>query len=191
MREAAQKEKHLVVDILSRSFDSNRSVNYLIPQGSDRETRLRRLMEYSYDYCKLFGKVIISDDSKACALLVMPEKERTNLRSIILSIRLIAKTIGLSNLRKAVRRETAIKKLQPDPGREYLWFIGVAPEHQGEGIGSELLNSIVAEADSQRKPIYLETSVEGNLPFYQKFGFNTYAELDFGYKLFCLKRSSQ
>lgn len=189
MREAVREERHLVVDILSKSFDTNRSVNYIIPQNGSRQTKVRRLMEYSFDYCRLFGKVVLSGDAKACALIVMPEKERTTIKSILLSLKLIAKTIGVRNLTKAIKREAAIKKLHAGSNREYLWFIGVAPEYQGKGIGTDLLHAIIADAESRHAPIYLETSVERNLPFYEKFGFSTYAELDFGYKLFCLKRS--
>ena len=188
MREADYRERQLVVKILSESFDRNQSVNYLIPQHKDRETRLRKLMEYSFDYCKLFGKVLISNDSNACALVVMPEKVRTTFQSILLSLKLIAQTIGIRNVRKAMRRETAIKSLHADSHRAYLWFIGVLPEHQGNGLGTQLLQAIVSDPEYRGLPMYLETSVKRNLPFYAKFGFNTYAELDFGYKLFCLKR---
>lgn len=188
MREAVDKERQIVVNILSKSFDTNSSVNYLIPQNGNRERRLRRLMEYSFDYCSLFGKVLLTNDLKACALVVIPERERTTLKSIILSARLIFKTIGFGNLGKAVRREAAIKKLHEGPKRRYLWFIGVSPESQGRGIGTNLLKDIIADADSMNAQLYLETSVERNLSFYSKMGFTKYAELDFGYRLFCMKR---
>ena len=188
MREAVSKERQIVVDILSKSFDKNCSVNYLIPQNKSRERRLRRLMEYSFDYCTLFGKVLLTKDLNACALVVIPERERMTLKSLILSVRLMFRTIGIGNLGKAIRREAAIKKLHEGPSRRYLWFIGVSPESQGRGVGTDLLKEIIADADVTNAPLYLETSVERNLSFYSKLGFTKYAELDFGYRLFCMKR---
>ena len=70
----------------------------------------------------------------------------------------------------------------------YLWFIGVDPEHQNEGIGSILLDDIIEDSERKRRPIYLETSTVKNLPWYKKFGFQIYHELNLSYKLFFLKR---
>ena len=53
----------------------------------------------------------------------------------------------------------------------YLAAIGVDPEHQGEGLGSTLVTSGLRRADLQNVPIYLETETEGNVGWYEGFGF--------------------
>jgi ribosomal protein S18 acetylase RimI-like enzyme len=53
----------------------------------------------------------------------------------------------------------------------YLWFLGVDPEHQGRGFGSELLRSLTAKADSDKMPCYLETDRERNVGLYRRHGF--------------------
>ncbi len=147
-------------------------------------------MEYSFEVCQLFGKVYLSDDKRGCALIVLPDKKKTTLRSILLDIKLIFSCTGLSNVKKAMDREAKIKKLQPKEPMYYLWFIGVQPAHQGTGTGSTLLNEIIKESESDKRIICLETSTLKNLPWYKKFGFNIYNELELGYNLFFLKRDT-
>ena len=84
-------------------------------------------------------------------------------------------------------REAKIKYIQPKILMYYLWFIGVDAEHQNTGIGTTLMNELILESKQSSRPIFLETSTLKNLPWYKKFGFEVYNELDLGYKLFFLK----
>jgi len=87
-----------------------------------------------------------------------------------------------------MRREAIIKKLHPKTPFCYLWFIGTAPDVQRKGIGSALLETLLDQCDQQSLPVYLETSVERNVPWYKKWGFTVYQELDLTYQLHCMKR---
>lgn len=188
MIKAKYNDKNLVVGILTKSFDTNQSVNYIVKQDAKRAQRVRALMDYSFEVCYLFGDVFLSDDKKACALITYPDKKKTNLKSILLDVKLIFFAVGLKNIKKTLARETLINKVQPKELKYYLWFIGVDPEYQNEGIGSVLLDEIIEDSEHKKRPIYLETSTLKNLPWYQKFGFQIYHELDLSYKLFFLKR---
>ena len=42
----------------------------------------------------------------------------------------------------------------------YLSILGVDPDHQGKGLGGELLKPVLAQADAQGLPCYLETLEE-------------------------------
>jgi len=188
MKNADYKDKNLVIDILTKSFDTNQSVNYIAKQDGKRLKRIRALMDYSFEVCYMFGDVFLSDDRKACALILYPDKKKTTLKSILLDIKLIFSCIGVENIKKALVRESKIKQLQPKTTMYYLWFIGVDPEHQNEGIGSILLDEIINDSKNKQRPIYLETSTLKNLPWYKKYGFQIYNELELSYKLFFLKR---
>ncbi len=69
----------------------------------------------------------------------------------------------------------------------YLWFVGVAPDRHHEGLGSEMLGKILDVARQKNLPVFLETSTLSNLPWYERFGFEIYNQLDLGYTLFFLK----
>lgn len=188
MNRARQYDKELVADILTKSFLDNRSVNYIIKQDGKREQRIKALMRYSFEVCYLFGDVFISEDKKSCALLIKPENKKLTLKSILLDIKLMFSVVGILNLKKVTRREAAIKKIHPETAIYYLWFIGVDPSHQNKGIGSKVLNQIIETGLSENRTICLETSTLKNIPWYEKHGFKIYHELDFGYKLYCLKK---
>lgn len=188
MIRATSNDKELVAEILIRSFVDNKSINYIIKQDEKREQRLKHLMEYSFDICNLFGDVYLTDDKKGCALALKPEKKRATFNSILLDVKFIFSVLGFSGVQKAMKREAVIKKSHPEGLLYYLWFIGVEPTNQGNGIGSKLLNEIIQKGLSENRTICLETSTLKNIPWYEKHGFKIYQELDFGYKLYCMKR---
>ncbi|WP_218330740.1 GNAT family N-acetyltransferase [Hydrotalea lipotrueae] len=188
MKKAQRDDKNLVVDILTKSFDTNLSVNYIIKQDSKRERRIQALMDYSFEICTAFGDVFISDDNNACALIVYPDKKKATLRSTMLDIKLILQAVGFGNISKTLKREKLISSIQPKIQMAYLWFIGVDPGAQGKGIGSKLLQEIIDYSNNNNRPIYLETSTVKNLPWYEKFGFEIYNEQDLTYHLYFFKR---
>jgi hypothetical protein len=190
MIKANYSDKSLVLDILTKSFETNKSVNYIVKQDKNRVQRVRALMDYSFETCYLFGEVFLSNNKKACALILYPDKKKTNLQSTLLDIKLILSCVGLTNVKKALTRESKIKKIQPKEPMYYIWFIGVDPNYQNAGIGTELLNEVIDDSNNKKRPIYLETSTIKNLPWYKKFGFDVYNELDLSYKLFFLKRDA-
>lgn len=189
MRRAVLTDRDLVVDILSNSFDDNKSVNHVVKQDAFRNSRIRRLMQYSFEVCLLFGEVWISANQKACALLLYPDKKKTTLRSILLDLRLAISVISFGRVPKVLKRESAIKANHPkDNHFVYLWFVGVEPSYQKSGIGSALLQDVIRQSVQENRPIYLETSVSRNLSWYKKFGFDIYKEVDLGYRLYLLRR---
>ena len=60
----------------------------------------------------------------------------------------------------------------------YLSHISVAPERQGEGLGTALLRDGLAVADRLSVPSWLETSRANNAAYYERFGFRTVVEED-------------
>jgi ribosomal protein S18 acetylase RimI-like enzyme len=188
MIEARYSHKEIIVDILANSFDDNKSVNYVVKQDERRRERIRHLMEYSFNVCQSFGRAVLSENKKACALILFPDKKRTTIKSILWDIKLIANCIGPMGAGKAMSREKQIRNLQPKEPIYYLWFIGVKPEEQNRGIGSALLSEITRDAEQLNRTLCLETSTERNIPWYQKFGLEKYNELDINYKLFFFKK---
>jgi predicted N-acetyltransferase YhbS len=186
MRQTAD-EKAIVIKLLSQAFETNQSVNYIVKQDNKKQSRIRALMDYSFEICSMFGEVIVSEDKKACALILYPQQKRTTLKSIWLDLKLIFSAIGFWNINKALTRESLINKLKPKKEMVYLWFIGVAPDQQHKGLGSKMLEEILDNSKRKNLPIFLETSTLTNLPWYERFGFEIYNQLDLGYKLFFLK----
>lgn len=187
MKKADASDKNTVVRILTSSFPENKSVQFIIGNHRKQTKKISRLMEYAFDICHLFGDIYLSEDRNACLLFTIPERKITNLKSAWYDAKLIFSCIGLCNISKVLKREAAIKKLHPPKPFYYLWFIGVRQEEQGKNIGTALLLDFLEKARSDHHPVYLETSIERNLPWYQKYGFTIYCDVDFGYTLYFLR----
>ncbi|MFP5081667.1 GNAT family N-acetyltransferase [Pedobacter sp. JCM 36344] len=189
MMKVGHDKKELVVSILVDSFESNLSVNYIAGASNEKSKRIKALMEYSFEICRLFGDVYISDDGFGCALVLYPDKRKTTVKSIMLDIFLLFKCIGITNIGKAISREQNIKKIQPKEPMTYLWFLGVNPSSQNLGIGSKLLQEVILDSEEKNLPVYLETSTVNNLSWYKQFSFQIYDQLEFTYSLYFLKRN--
>lgn len=187
MISAKRTDKQRIIEMLASAFDKNLSVNYIVKQDSKRKQRICALMDYSFEMCYRFGEVWLSDDRKACALMLYPHLKQTTFYSVWLDVKLVFSAIGINRIGKALDRENKIKTFQPKLPMAYLWFIGVNPLYQHRGTGSLLLQEILAHAAGLGLPVCLETSTERNLPWYEKHGFASYATLDLGYVLHFLK----
>ena len=64
----------------------------------------------------------------------------------------------------------------PGP-RWYLGVLGVAPERQGQGLGTRLMQPVLERADREGLPVTLETGQPRNLPIYRRHGFEVLREL--------------
>jgi len=58
----------------------------------------------------------------------------------------------------------------------YLQILGVEPALQGKGFSRRLLEPMLARADREGLPCFLETQLEKNVPLYQHFGFKVVEE---------------
>jgi ribosomal protein S18 acetylase RimI-like enzyme len=170
------------IDILTKAFDKNKSVNYVIKQDYRRENRIRSLIEYSYNKTFRLGK-IFSIDNKAYAFVSFPHRDKTD---ILANLKLIFSSLGIRNIKRVLRFKSQLKKHYPKEF-VYLDFIGVDPLFQGQGIGSALVQEIKAFAKQQKLPLYLETSTIENVAFYKKNGFEQYGELQLEYPLFLFR----
>ena len=189
MKSASRSDKALIIDILCQSFDDNTSINFIVRQDHKRTKRIRQLMDYCFEMCMLQGQAFLNEERNGCVLILDSVRKAGWLNNFILDTKLALNAIGLLRIGKILNREKQIKAHQPKEPFYYLWFIGVQPEYQGQGIGSKLLGETLQFYESTGKPFYLETSVVSNLPWYQKYGFKIINEIDIGYKLYQMIRS--
>jgi ribosomal protein S18 acetylase RimI-like enzyme len=95
--------------------------------------------------------------------------------------------MGLGNIRKVLSRDSMIKNNYTNELMYYIWFIGVDPDSQKKGKGSELLTNLIGDSFLKKRRIFLETSMEENVPWYKKHGLEVYKILVFTHNLYMLK----
>jgi predicted N-acetyltransferase YhbS len=74
-------------------------------------------------------------------------------------------------LPQVIRWFTRWSHLDPDEFHVHLGPIGVAPESQGRGVGTALMQRYIDHLDQEKAAGYLETDRTENVEFYKRFGF--------------------
>jgi GNAT superfamily N-acetyltransferase len=59
-----------------------------------------------------------------------------------------------------------------------LMLLAARPEAQGSGLGSAVLDAVVAAADRQRMPLYLEAANDELVPLYERYAFKAIGKMD-------------
>jgi GNAT superfamily N-acetyltransferase len=80
---------------------------------------------------------------------------------------------------RALRTQMQIERLHAgqSPPHWYLGYLGTRRDRQGQGLGTQMLREVLAGADADGMPAYLESSSERNLPLYERNGFRVVGEL--------------
>lgn len=81
------------------------------------------------------------------------------------------------NWRKATWLEEWAERDPIEP-HWHLGPIGVLPAFRGIGVGTNLMQRFCREVDDCSAPAYLETDLDENVRFYEKFGFNVISSSD-------------
>ncbi|WP_177230403.1 N-acetyltransferase [Chitinophaga sp. CF118] len=151
--------------------------------------RIKRLMEYSFDYSYSFGSVYLSDDKNSTALIIFPDTRKTTLKTILWDIKLLITCTGFYNAIKALKREAELKKVHPKISFYYIWMIGTDPAYGNQGIGTTLMMDLIDDSRLKQRPMYVEARVFKTMLWYQKLGFSIYNEFSSSdRKWYCLKR---
>lgn len=187
MIKASLQDKAIVVELLTAAFINNKSVLYIVKNDTKLLQRTRKMMRYSFDKCLRSGEVFLSDDKKACALFVLPGKKKNSIVSVLADLDFIVSVSGISKLFKIIQRQKKINALHPARPFYYLWFLAVSPAVQGKGIGTVFFQELLQHFGEEGSMICLETSTLKNIPWYEKFGFKVYDQLNFAYSLFFMK----
>lgn len=65
----------------------------------------------------------------------------------------------------------------PEQPHHYLFLLGTRPERQSQGIGSKLMEPMLALADGEGVPAYLEATSAQNMHLYLRHGFEVVGEI--------------
>lgn len=191
MKIAEKSDKALVLDILYQAFADNPSVLHTTKSKGKKPKEIRWLLSYCFDICRRSGYILLNDDDTACALVRYPDENIPFLLKCFWEIQLLVHCIGIKNAPKVLRKERQLKMRRPKNGYHYLWYIGTLPEHCHQGKGSRLLKEILGQAASNNCTVYLETSVDKNVRWYEKQGFEIYDKWQFDHALFAMRWPSK
>ena len=180
VRAARRDEAALLGEVLADAFAADPVFAWLIPpQLRGRPNRLRTFFtSMSRGYLRQGKPCYLTGDASAAALWAAPGAWTMPLSQIVLE----AAPNGLAfrrHLLRALRTQLQIERLHAahSPPHWYLGYLGTRRDRQGEGLGTQMLQEVLAGLDSDGMPAYLESSNERNLSLYERNGFRLVGEL--------------
>ncbi len=167
-------------EVMARAFHTDPLWQYLLPDEARRAALLLSSFRLFVRYTLRYGVGYTTTNLAGAACWLPPGNTTpTAGRMLRVAIHGAPLAFGPAALRRysLVESYTARLHKQYAPGPHwYLWGLGVDPPFQGHGLGGLLIQPILARADADHLPCYLETMNERNLPFYQKRGFQVMSE---------------
>ncbi|MZD07285.1 GNAT family N-acetyltransferase [Streptomyces sp. SID5785] len=171
IRRAEASDRDHVVGLLDASFRDDPVSSWVFPGEEHRRARHAGLMGVFTDVTYEEGFIDLAEDGTAVALWLdvpagpPPAEDGTD------EAVLVREAVDPDNERvEQIARWTA--EIHP-AGRAhvYLWMIGVAPDRQGEGLGTALMAPVLERCDREGLPAYLEASNARSRALYERLGF--------------------
>ncbi|MEV0635056.1 GNAT family N-acetyltransferase [Streptomyces sp. NPDC050619] len=172
IRTAGEGDRELVVRLLDEAFRDDPVSVWVLPGEEYRRARHAGLMAAFTDIVLADGRVDLTEDGTACALwLSVPADDHAADPAEDESPARIREAVDPGNERiELIGRLTA--GVHPaDRAHAYLWMIGVAPQRQGEGLGTALIAPVLDRCDREGLPAYLEASNARSRNLYERLGF--------------------
>jgi GNAT superfamily N-acetyltransferase len=177
---ARRDEAALLGEVLADAFAEDPVFAWLIPPHlRGRDHRMRTFFtSMSRGYLRQGRPCYLTGDASAAALWAAPGAWAMPLSQMILE----AAPNGLAfgrRLFRALRTQLQVEHLHAghSPPHWYLGYLGTRRDRQGQGLGTQMLREVLAGADADGVPAYLESSNERNLPLYERNGFRVVGEL--------------
>jgi GNAT superfamily N-acetyltransferase len=171
IRTAHEGDRKQVVRLLDEAFQDDPVSGWVFPGEEYRRTTHHRLMAAFTDIVLADGRIDVTEDGTACALwLSVPAGDHSAQEDEDDAVRL-REAVDPENERVERIARLMAESHPADRAHEYLWMIGVAPRHQGRGLGAALIRHVLDRCDREGLPAYLEASSARSTQLYERLGF--------------------
>ncbi|MBD2079910.1 GNAT family N-acetyltransferase [Leptolyngbya sp. FACHB-17] len=186
---------------LAAAFSQDPLIGQFLPEESTaKQTTLKQISQAMLNYGQSYNQIYTTAEyPKGVAMWLPPEAARITLSQLwqvvtsgLLFVPFYLRWDRILDFASFIGTEIRLHDRTASEPHWYLAMLGVSPECQGQGIGGQLLQPVLQEADRTKLPCYLETSTPGGVRFYQRHGFEiahhgTFAGRDY----WAMKRSPQ
>ena len=161
---------------LARAFVDDPVANWMLPRAR-RHTRMIAMFTLLLHSHVSFAATYSTPDGVGAAVWAPPGRWRLDIDAMDASVEGYVSIFG-PNLARAIEVHTMLEDNHPtDPPHWYLAALGTHPDWQGNGIGTALMQPVLARSDAEGLPAYLESSKERNISYYRRVGFEVTGEI--------------
>ena len=178
IREMRKEDLPAAVDVLGRAFATQ--PNVVAVYGGAPASPLSVGAGFAARFKHLPGRVMVAELEGevvgAMRMVEWPGCQASLAQSLAMMPSMLRSIGGLGRLRRAIVLLEAWKRHDPKRPHWHLDPLGVAPEMQGRGIGSQMMEFYCGVVDAAGMVAYHETDRPENVPFYERFGFEVLEE---------------
>jgi ribosomal protein S18 acetylase RimI-like enzyme len=165
---------------LAAAFEDDPVFRWLIPSASRRLRRLVRFFRLELRHVVLpAGSAWTIDGAAGASLELPPGAWKMPIGAQLALGPGFARVFG-ARLPRAMSLITKMEHRHLREPHYYIPYIGVAPQAQGQGLGSVLLRATLDRCDTEGLPAYLEATSERNVALYERLGFEHLGEFNLG-----------
>ena len=176
VRKYSTGEKTQLTAVMARAFDDDPIANWFAAPDSRRARRILDFMAVALQITARHNEVYTTGEVQGGAYWAPPGKWKMGVLQQLALVPSIVRTATLRRVPAVMGGLNAIEKKHPHTPHWYLLALGVEPELQGHGIGTQLMAPILERCDREGTPAYLESSKERNVPLYERNGFKVTEE---------------
>jgi GNAT superfamily N-acetyltransferase len=163
--------------IMARAMFPDPLAAHMYPDPEERQALLPWHFRAVVRYGVLFGRVLTTSGGPTGVAIWFPPEQTSMTEERVEAAGLDAApaVLGEEAFGRFIAVTDELEQFHQEDaaGRHwYLALLGVDPDHSGQGIGSALIRPVLAEADRDALPCYLETAEQRNVGFYEQFGFD-------------------
>lgn len=170
----------LAARLIERAFHTDPMMLYLAPDEPSRSRRSLPFFAAAIRHCRRYGIAETTTNKDGVALWIKPGYTTITmsqmLRSGVVFAPLKLGFSGMGRFNALMSYGEKLHKQSVSGEHWYLLTIGVEPNRQRAGVGSQLLSAGLQRADAAGLPCYLETANPDNLAFYRRHGFEVVAD---------------
>jgi len=175
---ASEGDRGAALDALARAFFDDPVAIWSTPADRHRPGVLRRFFGAQFDVRVGEETVYVDAEGGGAAIWALPGRWRLSPLAEARGASAYAHPRHWRRFPRVARGMLGAENAHPrTPGHFYLATLGVAPDRQGEGVGSRLIAPVLEICDSDGIPAYLESSKHSNIAFYARHGFRVIDEL--------------
>lgn len=166
--------------LFARAFQDNPLLVYMEPDGKERARISPAFFSAFVRFGHLAGEVSTTQNVEGVSIWLPPEVVDLDPELMAQAgITELPKVLGdepFGRIMKFFGRLESLRKRDAAFAHWYLTLVAVEPDRQGQGVAGSLIRPMLARADSDGVPCYLETADPANVPFYEKYGFEVVVE---------------
>ena len=181
MREIRDGEETALASSISRAFFDDPMMQFIMPDVSKRIKRSEWMFGRLLAYVRRSGHVY-TDENQTAGSIWLPPGNTTMTTTGMLRAGLwqMPFRVGLSGFLRFGRLDGIASKAHKKAVQGDHWYLlglGVDPDAQKSGLGSEAIEIGAAQAQAAGLPVYLETMTQSNVDYYTKRGFEVPEEV--------------